>query len=254
MMRPRQAMRRMRSPIAGAIAAALFGIACSTDPLGDALIGVVDIEVSGVPADGVLLLGSSRTLTAEAIGPGGVVLEDREIEWRSVFPAVATVSETGRVEAVDEGETTILALSEGLTRHLSISVRQGTTVPNSGPPRTATLLEGLLRLSVPAGVATSGTVIHARPATNWPANSRVLDGTVIEIGPDGTELGNAITVGITFIAADIPATERPLLRLHALNAAEQWVELPNGTVDLANSRVSGAMIRLGKVAIFRAPP
>jgi hypothetical protein len=232
-------------------AIALLGGGCSTDPLSDPIIGVVRIDVTGTPEDGVLLLGSMRTLVAEAIGPSDTVLEDREIEWRSSDLEVATVDELGRVTAVAMGSATISARTEGLTESVAISVREGTTAHANGAPRTVTLLDGRLRLSIPAAVAPPGTVIHAREAVTWPPNPRILAGSVVEIGPDGTELASNITVTISFTAVDIPAVERPLLRLHAVNAAGQWVELASGTVDLVNSRVSGGMIRLAKVAIFR---
>jgi hypothetical protein len=233
-------------------AIALLGGGCSTDPLGDPIIGVVRVVLTGAPEDGVLLVASTDTLVAEAIGPADTVLEDREIEWRSSDLDVATVDSQGRVIAAAEGSATISARSEGLSESVAISVREGTTVPNGGQPRAVTLLDGKLRLSVPVGVAPPRTVIHAREAITWPPNPRILQGSVVEIGPDGTELASNITVGITFTAADIPAIERPLLRLHVVNAAGQWVELASGTVDLVNSRVSGGMIRLAKVAIFRA--
>lgn len=232
------------------VAVLLVAAACSTDPLSEPLVGVVRIELNGAPADGVILTGSSRTLSAEAIGPGDVELE-REIEWRSSDPEVATVDDEGRITAASEGETSISARSEGLAESVDISVRQGTTVPNGGT-RVVTLLDGKLRLSVPAGVAATGTVIHARLAESWPPHARLLAGSVVEIGPAGTELANNITVGITYTAAEIPALERPLLRLYALDAAGEWMELANGSVDLVNSRVSGGMMRLAKVAIFRA--
>lgn len=248
------AMRTSRArSCATAALLALLAVAagCGTDPLGDPIIGVVRIDVTGEPADGVMLDGSSRTLEAVAIGPEDTELEEQGIAWSTSDAEVATVDDAGRVTAVDPGEVTIRAMAEGLTRAVAISVREGTTFHSNGSARVSTLLGGRLRLSIPAGVAPAGSPVHARFALTWPSDPRIIPGTVMEIGPDGTELLSNITVGITFVPAEIPAVDRPLLRLHALNAAGQWVELANGTVDLVNSRVSGGMSRLAKVAILR---
>jgi hypothetical protein len=222
---------------------------CTTDPLGAPLAAVVRIDVTGAPADGVMLPGWDRTLVATAIGPNDMVMDDVELEWSSSDAEIATVDGAGNVEAVAPGEVSIRVKAEGLTEVVPLSVREGTTIPNGGT-RTVTLIGGRLRLSIPSSAGPSGTVIHARRALAWPANARILAGSVMEIGPDGIELVNPITAGITFTLAEVPASDRPALRLHALDAQGQWVELPNGSVDLNNLRVNASLQRLTKVAVF----
>lgn len=233
------------APLACAFAAA----SCATDPLGAPLAAVVRIEVTGAPVDGVMLPGWDRTLVATAIGPNDAVMDDVELEWSSSDADVATVDGAGNVAAVAPGEVSIRVEAEGLTAAVPLSVREGTTIPNGGT-RTVTLIGGRLRLSIPSSAGPAGTVIHARRALSWPENARILAGSVMEIGPDGVELVNAITAGITFTLADVPADDRPGLRLHMLDAQGQWVELPNGSVDLNNLRVNASLQRLTKVAVF----
>ena len=243
--------RALARAFAAVLVTAMLPAACTTDPLSAPLIAVLDVSVAGMPADGVLLLNATRTLTATVLGPADSVLADRPVAWSSTAPEIAAVSDEGRVEAVSTGEATIKARSGGRTGVVPVSVREGTTVPASGGTRTVNLLDNRLRLSVPVGVAPSGTVIHAREALAWPPNGRILAASVVELGPDGTELAASVTVGVTFTPADIPAAERSQLRLHGLRADGQWEILPSASVDLNAFRVSAGLMRLTKVAIFR---
>lgn len=243
-------MRRAFAPVA-LVALVAIGASCTTDPLGKPIITVLDVSLTGAPADSVMLVGKSQNLVGEVLGTRDSVLTDLDVEWSTNDPAIATVNDTGRVTAVAPGDATITFAAEGFAESTVISVREFTTVPNGGT-RTATLVNGRLRLVIPNSVAPTGTEIHARAALTWPANTRIVEGSVMEIGPIGTELASNITAGITFVPANIPADQRSLLRLHALQASGTWVELPNASVDLTNSRVNAGMSRLTKVAIFRA--
>lgn len=69
--------------------------------------------VSVAPAVRTLVVGDEATLEATVKNRGGDPLEGREIEWTSSSPTVAEVSQTGQVEALQEGTATISATSEG---------------------------------------------------------------------------------------------------------------------------------------------
>jgi hypothetical protein len=226
-------------------------LACTTDPPSAPLLPVVSVAVTGTPADNVLVLGVARTFTAEPRGPGGEVLPDRTVRWSSSAPHIATVAEDGTVETLALGAVSLRAAAEGLSTTLALEVREGTTVPSSGPGQPATLLGGLLTLTVPSGVAPAGSAIHARSAPGWPADDRLLAGTVVELGPAGTELASAITPGIRFDPASVPAADRPDLRLYAVQPGGGWAALPGASVDLTGFRVSGPLTRLSTVAVFR---
>lgn len=229
---------------------AFLALACSTDPPTEPLIPVLGVGITGAPADGVMRDGSALTLTATALGPGDEPLE-RHIEWSSTAPDVATVNDEGRVEAEALGTVEIRATSEGVTRAVTLSVREGTTVPGFGNSRVVTLLDGLLHLEIFVGSAPAGTVVHAREAVTWPPDVRIIAGTVVEIGPEGTQFAEPMRVGVTFVPTQIPAEEREELRLYGVDANGLWVELADPDVDLDSFRVEADMMRLTTVAIFR---
>jgi hypothetical protein len=233
------------------VSLALGLTACTTDPPHGPLLPVVDVEVSGAPADGIFLLGATRQLTAVALGPADAPLEDRTVRWRSSATGTVTVSADGWVEGIALGAATLRASSEGVDEVLQVGVREGTTVPPTGPPVVASLLGGLLELTVPSTAAATGTVIHARVAPSWPADNRLLSGTVVELGPLGTELSAPIRPSVAFVPELIPAVERPDLRLFTVKANGEWAELSGGSVNLTTSRVSADVTRLATIAVFR---
>ena len=54
-----------------------------------------------------LPLTTSRTLTVQLVGPNGVALTNRLIQWSSANPSIAVVGTSGQVTAVTMGSTTI---------------------------------------------------------------------------------------------------------------------------------------------------
>ena len=58
-------------------------------------------------------LTTARTLAVQLVGPGGVALTNRTIEWFSSSPGVAVVSTNGVVTAVSIGTTTITVRAGG---------------------------------------------------------------------------------------------------------------------------------------------
>jgi hypothetical protein len=213
-------------------------------------VPVVALDVLGVPADNVYALGVLRPLPVTTIGPDGLPLVDRVVRWTSSKPMIATASDGG-VFGLLTGAGALRVESEGVAMNLPFEIREGVAVPSGGPPATATVLGGKLTLTVPSGVAPAGTAIHARLAESWPADDRLVAATQIEVGPASAELALPITAGITFDPLAIPAGERAALRIFAVNISGVWAELPGGTVDLGNFRVSANLTRLTKLAIIR---
>lgn len=231
---------------------ALFALAgCVTDPASPPIVPVASVAIAGAPTDGVFLLGFGRQLGATILDPGSLPLDGRRTTWRSSKPSVATVSPEGLVEGLAVGTTAITLGSEGITSSIAAEVREGLLVPSAGAPATATLLGGLVSLSVPPGVMVAGSPIHVRAAPSVPPDDRTVAGTAVALGPLETELAAPIVPAILFDPNGIPAVERPTLRLFAIGAEGQWQELPGGSVDLAESRVSADLSRLTTVAVFR---
>lgn len=129
---------RFRRPIPGSISLTLIAtillLACGEDGPGDiqAPVAVARVEVAA-PATTVAV-GQSVQLTATARDAGGNVLSGRTFEWSTAEPSVATVSETGLVTAVAEGQAEIRATAEGVTGGLVITVSPLPPPPPPGAP------------------------------------------------------------------------------------------------------------------------
>lgn len=237
-----------------ALGALALATACTTDPPTEPLIPVFRVAITGAPADNVVLVNRTIQLGAAALGPGDEPLTERDIAWSSLATSIATVDGDGLVDTHAVGSVDIRAASDGVAGVLPLSVREGATVPGQGNTRFFTLLGGKLHLAIPVGAAPGGTVVHVREALTWPPDARIVAGTVVEIGPLGTQFAEPMTTGVSFVPTDIPAAERDQLRLYGVDATGQWVELPQPGVDLDEFIVEADLMRLTTVAIFRPVP
>jgi glucose/arabinose dehydrogenase len=121
-------------------------------------------------------IGQTIQLTATASDAGGIVLEGRTFEWTTADARVASVSPTGFVTAVAEGQVEIRAATEGVTGSILITV---TPVSSDGPV-TVTLQEVAAGLDFPLYL------------TSPPGDERlfiVQKGGAIRIMKGGTLLG-----------------------------------------------------------------
>lgn len=82
---------------------------------------VVSILLS--PATAQLMVGESRQMTATLLDRNGAVLTDRDLEWATSNPSVATVSPAGLVAATGAGSADITVTSEGQSASAAVSVR-----------------------------------------------------------------------------------------------------------------------------------
>jgi glucose/arabinose dehydrogenase len=74
--------------------------------------------------------GQTVQLTATARDAGGTVVEGRTFEWTTADAAVASVSSTGLVTGLNEGQVEIRAVTEGITGSIVITV---TAAPPGSP-------------------------------------------------------------------------------------------------------------------------
>jgi uncharacterized protein YjdB len=79
-------------------------------------------SVTVTPTNPWVLIGGALQLTATLKDARGNVLNGRTVAWTSSAPAVATVSASGRVTGVTEGNATITAASEGKSGTVSVQV------------------------------------------------------------------------------------------------------------------------------------
>nr|WP_240475480.1 Ig-like domain-containing protein [Vulgatibacter incomptus] len=81
-----------------------------------------------------LLVHQGRRLQATVLGEHGNVLEDREVEWTSDTPEVATVSSDGLVAAKAIGRANVTATSDGVSSSIQVEV--------TPPPAASIRIEG----------------------------------------------------------------------------------------------------------------
>jgi glucose/arabinose dehydrogenase len=77
-------------------------------------------------------IGKSMALTVVALDAAGDTLGGHTFSWTTADPTVATVSESGVITAVAEGQTEISAMTEGISDSLGIVVLPSTSPPPSG--------------------------------------------------------------------------------------------------------------------------
>jgi len=131
-----------------------------------------------------LVVNEGRTLALSAVATdsGGRTLSDRSIAWSSSAPTVATVSATGLVTGLVQGETFIAASSEGQRDSVRLTV--GPALPPAlefvnGPP--GGVLPGRL-------FSVRVRVVDGRTGATMPYDGLV--GVELTTGAAGTLLGN----------------------------------------------------------------
>src|SRR5439155_23718573 len=88
-------------------------------------------SVTVTPAPARVGLGQTVQLTATLKDANGNVLTGRVVTWASDNPAVATVSSTGLVTGVAQGQATITATSETKSGTAAVSAVRLTLAPVS---------------------------------------------------------------------------------------------------------------------------
>ena len=110
-------------------AACLAVLACGgdggADPTDPTPTPVALVELS-VSAD-TLQAGDTLRIVAKPRSAAEELLQDRTVTWSSTNPSAATISDSGLVTAVNQGTTTILATSEGVSSAATIAVVVGVT-------------------------------------------------------------------------------------------------------------------------------
>lgn len=124
-------MARSRlTTVAAALGLCLSPSACGDDSAGIETLPGVEITVT--PADLILPIGQRARLTATVTDLEGRPLEGREIRWSSSAPAIAEVSSSGVVRALDYGSAAIGAYSEQGVGFALVRVQLEFAVPVSG--------------------------------------------------------------------------------------------------------------------------
>jgi len=100
-------------------------IASAGGKSGQAPVAVIPIPVASVtvsPPTATLAVGATQQLVATTLDAGGNTLTGRVVTWATSDQTKATISSTGLVTAVDGGQATMMATSEGRSGTSQITV------------------------------------------------------------------------------------------------------------------------------------
>ena len=148
-----------------------FQLTATLDTLADTVTVTVlqrpVASVQVVPSTAEMAVGQGMTFVAQVRDSAGVQLSDRVLSWSSSSPSVASVDNSGRVQAKAVGSATITATSEGQTGLAEVSVA-GTPPPQTGLWRAHEPSGAVAFLDYDASdVVPEGSGVSAGPFTVW---------------------------------------------------------------------------------------
>jgi uncharacterized protein YjdB len=156
-------------------------------------VPVASVSITPASPDTVFI-GYTTQLTAVTKDSAGGVLTGRAVTWQSANPAVATVSGTGLVSGLTQGNTSITASSEGKTASnnlvsTKVPVGNVTVTPSAD---SITSAGPLSTLTVAATVTDAkGTVVTDR-VVSWTSNPGSVATVSPGTGPSTTVTGKNI--------------------------------------------------------------
>jgi trimeric autotransporter adhesin len=174
--------------------AAVLGLAglaaCSDDPTGTVRVDRVEVG----PADQVLVVGDSTTITAVPLTAGGDVVVG-VVLWRSLSPAVATLEVSGgtaSVKAKSPGIARIEAESGGRMGFVNVTVVSAPQVASVTLQPTTLVLEMAQEAAIQAVARTAAGAVIAGRAVTW-----TVTGTGVTITPAATPGWATVTAHTT---------------------------------------------------------
>ena len=169
-------------------------------------------SITITPEVPVVAKGKTLQLEATAHFSGGMIVTSwTQVMWRSSNPAVATVSSTGLVSAVETGEALITATDIGhpsITCSVTVSVTELTSITVA--PANAVISAGTATQFTATGFYSSGTPTAWSPT--WPPDLTTLvswasSSTDVALFSDPTGAPGLVTAGTTTGTTTISATD-----------------------------------------------
>ena len=166
-------------------------------------VGIATINVTKIPIASLridpdslgLLIGGTQTLEAVTQDANGSPLTGRAIAWTSSAPAVATVSQSGVLNALSVGTAVITATAEGITATSRVTVRSVPVASVIVSPSTGTVIIGD-DLDLTAEVRNASGAIVSSASVVWTSS----DNRVAVVSSSGR------VRGLAFGTAQISAT------------------------------------------------
>jgi DNA/RNA endonuclease G (NUC1) len=144
-------------------------------------------SISVDPENPTIVAGATLQMISTARSAGGVIIPGAPVTWASSVPAVATISASGLVTALAEGDTTITATaSNGVAGATALHVNANTP-PSDSPVRfneihydnSGTDVGEAIEIEGPAGTDVTGYSIVLYNFTGGAVyNTRVLSGVI----------------------------------------------------------------------------
>src|SRR2546421_607480 len=192
------------------------------------LATVASVTVTPPPA--TVLVGETVQLTATLKDANESVLTGRVVTWASGNTGVATVSSTGLVTGVAQGQATITAASEG---------QQGTAAVTVIPVPVASVTVTPTPATVPAGQTLQLT------ATTKDANGNVLTARFVSWASDNTAVATVsstgLVTGVTQGQATITATSETKTGTAAMTVVSLvFAQVSAGVTHTCGVTTSGA--------------
>src|SRR2546426_265740 len=194
---------------------------CTNEPGPFAPAPVASVTVA--PPTPTVGVGETVQLTATTKDANGNVLAGRVVTWASSNTAVATVSPTGLVTGVAEGQSTITATSEG---------QSGTAALTVIPPVASVTVA-----PAPATVVVGQTL--QLTATTKDANGNVLTGRVVTWETSNTGVATVSPAGLVTGVTPGPATITATSETKSGTAAITVVNLVFAGISSGGSHTCG---------------
>jgi len=118
---------------------------------------------------------------------------------------------------------------------------QTTTLTGTVGPEGGSLDMGNVTMNVPAGAVDQSHEIKVEVAENAPAGNI---GQAYDIGPDGLQFSNPVTITISYSVGDIPSGVDESSLVLATTEGSQWRNIEGSTVNTTAHAVSGNVTHL----------
>jgi uncharacterized protein YjdB len=212
-------------------------------------VDTVKVSLASSPINAV----QTTQATATLVDSKGRILAGRAVSWSSSDNSVATVSPSGLVSAAAEGQTNIVATSEGKTANAPLTVTAAPVASVTVSPPSASIISGNTEQLTATLKDTHNNILTGRTVTWSSSNNGVATvsgaGLVTAVATgNATITATSETIhGTSAITVTIPATTATLLRRSVANpryfenasgqvvyltGSHTWSNLQdNGTVD-----------------------
>lgn len=118
---------------------------------------------------------------------------------------------------------------------------------------TLSFASGVITLVFPPGAVSEDVPITVEPASVIPERSRVVEGTVYEFQPAGTEFAKLVQLTVTYAPAAVPPGVREgELRLFELSGG-RWAEIPGSGIDIAKQEVAAPIDGFSVFGVLAVP-